>query len=130
MEGLAAEELHHQVEPAARRAAPRERGDDVRVVQRPEHLDLVPEALLLMGTRSARDLHRDRAPVREQEIVGEVETSAEPEIVRRDDGSYLLDGLLPIDEFGELFAVEDIPGRRRIHGFHFESGDQFLAIPA
>ncbi|MBN8633872.1 MAG: HlyC/CorC family transporter [Anaerolineae bacterium] len=49
-----------------------------------------------------------------EEIVGEVETSAEPEIVRRDDGSYLLDGLLPIDEFGDLFAVEDIPGAHKV----------------
>jgi putative hemolysin len=34
----------------------------------------------------------------------------EPEVVARDDGSYLIDGLLDIDEFKELFDLPDLPG--------------------
>ena len=36
-----------------------------------------------------------------------------PEIVMQKDGSYLIDGLLPIDEFKELFALESLPGEER-----------------
>jgi putative hemolysin len=36
----------------------------------------------------------------------------EPEIVRRDDGSWLLDGLLPIDEFKALFNIDDLNDER------------------
>ena len=32
-----------------------------------------------------------------------------PEIVQREDGSYLLDGMLPIDEFKELFGIDHLP---------------------
>ncbi|MCL6608782.1 MAG: hemolysin family protein [Geminicoccaceae bacterium] len=43
-------------------------------------------------------------------IVGDLpsneEAEDEPWIVRRDDGSYLLDGALPIEEFKELFDIE------------------------
>lgn len=49
-------------------------------------------------------------------IVGEVaseQETAEPEIVRRADGSYLLDGLLSVDEFKELFHLEALPGEER-----------------
>jgi putative hemolysin len=35
--------------------------------------------------------------------------NAEPEIVRRADGSYLLDGLLDVDEFRRLFGLTDLP---------------------
>lgn len=71
-----------------------------------------------------------------EEIVGEVEAGDEPEITRRADGSYLLDGQLPIDEFADLFNLEDIPGAHRIFetlgGFIMDrmdgipkAGDQF-----
>ena len=38
-----------------------------------------------------------------------------PEIVRREDGSYLLDGRLPIDEFKSLFELDTLPGEDRSH---------------
>ena len=48
-----------------------------------------------------------------EEIVGEIddefdEVSTEP-VVRRDDGSFLADGSLPIDEVKQLLAVEMLP---------------------
>ncbi len=49
-------------------------------------------------------------------IVGEVasdEETEEPEIVRRADGSYLLDGMLSVDEFKELFHLPSLPGEER-----------------
>jgi len=49
-----------------------------------------------------------------EEIVGNVEINIEPEIVVRQDGSYLLDGLLPISEFAELFKIDDIPGAHKV----------------
>ncbi len=38
--------------------------------------------------------------------LGEV---SEPEAFRREDGSWLLDGLLPLDEFEEIFGLRDVP---------------------
>ncbi|PZA07386.1 MULTISPECIES: hemolysin family protein [unclassified Meiothermus] len=50
-------------------------------------------------------------------IVGDLpsaeEAEDEPWIVRRDDGSYLLDGALPIEEFKELFDLEELPDEER-----------------
>lgn len=46
-------------------------------------------------------------------IVGDIPglgERAKPEAIRRDDGSWLLDGHLPLDEFGELFDVAEPPG--------------------
>lgn len=47
-------------------------------------------------------------------IVGDipsVEDLADPEVVQREDGSWLLDGLLPIDEFKEIFQIQKLlPG--------------------
>jgi len=46
-------------------------------------------------------------------LVGDIPTAAElsePLIVSRDDGSFLVDGLLAIDEFQEAFDVQDMPG--------------------
>lgn len=56
-----------------------------------------------------------------KEIVGAVE-HRDPDIVQREDGSYLLDGLLPIDEFADLFAIEEIPGAHKV----FETLGGFL----
>jgi putative hemolysin len=36
----------------------------------------------------------------------------EPEIIHREDGSWLLDGLLGIDEFKELFNIDDLQDER------------------
>jgi putative hemolysin len=49
-------------------------------------------------------------------IVGDVLTASvqsEPYAVRREDGSWLLDGALPVDEFKELFSVERLSGEER-----------------
>ena len=45
-------------------------------------------------------------------IVGDIPTPEElvaPPVVQRDDGSWLIDGLLPIDEFKELFNIRNLP---------------------
>ena len=50
------------------------------------------------------------------EIVGDVPSDAEPEepqAVQREDGSWLLDGMLPVDEFFELFEIKDLPPEQR-----------------
>jgi putative hemolysin len=49
-------------------------------------------------------------------IAGEIpfaERAADPKAVRRHDGSWLLDGMLPVDEFKELFKLDNLPGERR-----------------
>ncbi len=77
-------------------------------------------------------------------IVGEIPTQGEaeePEIVQREDGSWLLDGLLAIDEFKDLLDLPELPeedhvGYQTLGGFvmnqigsipsagqHFEWGD-------
>ena len=43
-----------------------------------------------------------------EEIVGDIETS-EPQITQRQDGSWLLDGMLDIDEFKQLFNLGLLP---------------------
>jgi putative hemolysin len=53
-----------------------------------------------------------------QAIVGDiptVEDLQEPQAVQRDDGSWLLDGMLPIYQFKELLSIEDqeLPGEQR-----------------
>jgi putative hemolysin len=35
-------------------------------------------------------------------------------VVRREDGSYLLDGLLPIDELKDLFDLDELPEEEKI----------------
>jgi putative hemolysin len=45
-------------------------------------------------------------------ILGDVPDMGEvqhEDVVRREDGSYLLDGMLPIDRFQELFGIRDLP---------------------
>ena len=43
-----------------------------------------------------------------EEIVGDIEYS-EPQVTQRQDGSWLLDGMLDIDEFKELFRLGELP---------------------
>jgi putative hemolysin len=46
-------------------------------------------------------------------IVGDIPglgERAKPEVLKRRDGSWLLDGHLPLDEFGELFDIAEVPG--------------------
>lgn len=50
------------------------------------------------------------------EIVGDVpsnEDQEEPQAIQREDGSWLLDGMLSIDEFFELFAIKEVPAEHR-----------------
>jgi len=42
-----------------------------------------------------------------EEIVGEIEVSGEPRIVQRDDGSWLVDASLTMDEFWEELGLEE-----------------------
>jgi putative hemolysin len=73
-------------------------------------------------------------------IAGEIpfsETEAEPRALQRDDGSWLLDGMLPIEEFKDIFNLETLPGENQdayqtLGGFVFThlgrvpvSGDRF-----
>ena len=47
-------------------------------------------------------------------IVGDIPVrgeEAEPEVFQREDGSWLLDGLLPLDELAELFELTEAPGK-------------------
>jgi len=37
----------------------------------------------------------------------------EPKAVQRKDGSWLLDGMLSVDEFRELFHIETLPGAKK-----------------
>jgi putative hemolysin len=46
-------------------------------------------------------------------IVGDlpsIDEPAEPPVVQREDGSWLLDGMLPVDEIKELFQLAQLPG--------------------
>ena len=43
-----------------------------------------------------------------EEIIGDIETT-EPQVTQRQDGSWLLDGMLDLDEFKELFNLGALP---------------------
>lgn len=48
-------------------------------------------------------------------IVGDISTIDEMEeqdIRKRDDGSFLVDGLVPVDEFKEKFSLSKLPGEK------------------
>ncbi len=50
------------------------------------------------------------------EIVGDlpmIDEDDEPQAVQREDGSWLLDGMLPVEEFFELFNLEELPKEQR-----------------
>ena len=49
-------------------------------------------------------------------IAGDIpigEKPADPKAVRRHDGSWLLDGMLSVEEFKEIFHVDTLPGEKR-----------------
>ncbi len=52
-----------------------------------------------------------------EQLVGELaqEEEDDPEIVKRDNNSWLLDGLLPIEEFKALFEIEEMPAEDKDH---------------
>ncbi|HTP02232.1 MAG TPA: hemolysin family protein [Anaerolineales bacterium] len=56
-----------------------------------------------------------------EEIVGDIE--AEAQATQRQDGSWLLDGLLPIDDFKEIFNVDKLP-----HESEYESLSGFVMM--
>ena len=77
-------------------------------------------------------------------IVGDIPTideMGEQDIRKRDDGSFLVDGLVPIDEFKEYFQIQRLPGEKSgnyhtVGGFvmyklgHIPaSGDSFILEP-
>lgn len=50
------------------------------------------------------------------EIVGDVpsvDDQDDPQVIRREDGSWLLDGMLAVDEFMELFDIEELRSQDR-----------------
>jgi putative hemolysin len=49
-------------------------------------------------------------------IIGDIpfyDDPQDPTAVQREDGSWLVDGMLSIDEFKELFEIEELPGEER-----------------
>ena len=44
-----------------------------------------------------------------EEIVGDVEETA-PQATEREDGSWLIDGLMPVDDFKRMFSLDELPG--------------------
>lgn len=50
------------------------------------------------------------------EIVGDVPSAGEqedPQAVQREDGSWLLDGMLAVDEFFKIFEIDELPSEHR-----------------
>lgn len=51
-------------------------------------------------------------------LVGELpslDEREEPKVVQREDGSWLVDGLLPVDELKELFRIKTLPAEKEGH---------------
>ncbi|HBL11870.1 MAG TPA: hypothetical protein DD379_10770 [Cyanobacteria bacterium UBA11162] len=49
-------------------------------------------------------------------IIGDipsVDDTDEAQAVQREDGSWLVDGMLPVEEFRQLFDIEELPGEQR-----------------
>lgn len=57
-----------------------------------------------------------------EEIVGEIEHE-EPQATQRQDGSWLLDGMLPVDEFKEIFNLSALP-----HEDEYETLSGFMMV--
>jgi len=51
-----------------------------------------------------------------EKLVGELpEEEENPEVVKRDDNSWLMDGLLSIEEFKRMFNIEEMPEQETEH---------------
>lgn len=51
-------------------------------------------------------------------IIGDIpwmDEAGEPSVIRREDGSLLVDGMLPVDELKELLQVKQLPGEKAGH---------------
>lgn len=48
-------------------------------------------------------------------IVGDISLSGEPEALQREDGSWLIDGMLPLDEFKRIFNLDKWSGEEQGH---------------
>lgn len=49
-------------------------------------------------------------------IVGDIpesDESLDPQVLQREDGSWLLDGMLPVEKFKEIFHLDRLPGEER-----------------
>jgi putative hemolysin len=57
-----------------------------------------------------------------EEIVGEIEIE-EPQATQRQDGSWLLDGMLQVDEFKEIFSLDSLP-----HEDEYETLSGFMMV--
>ncbi len=57
-----------------------------------------------------------------EEIVGEIELE-EPQATQRQDGSWLLDGMLEVDEFKEIFNLDSLP-----HEDEYETLSGFMMV--
>ncbi|MBE0681231.1 MAG: HlyC/CorC family transporter [Anaerolineales bacterium] len=57
-----------------------------------------------------------------EEIVGEIELE-EPQATQRQDGSWLLDGMLEVDEFKEIFSLDALP-----HEDEYETLSGFMMV--
>lgn len=57
-----------------------------------------------------------------EEIVGEIEIE-EPQATQRQDGSWLLDGMLEVDEFKEIFNLDSLP-----HEDEYETLSGFMMV--
>ena len=57
-----------------------------------------------------------------EEIVGQIETE-EPQATQRQDGSWLLDGMLGVDEFKEIFKIHALP-----HEDEYETLSGFVMV--
>jgi putative hemolysin len=50
-------------------------------------------------------------------IVGDIRTGNEPEepkVIQRSDGSWLIDGMLSVEDFKDLFNIKDLPGEEGV----------------
>lgn len=57
-------------------------------------------------------------------IIGEIPAAGavdHPRVIQRDDGSWLVDGMLPVDEFKDVFHIRRLPGDQSGH-FHTLGG--------
>jgi putative hemolysin len=44
-----------------------------------------------------------------ESVVGEISENDSPQAIQRDDGSWLVDGMMPIDEFKNIFEIDSLP---------------------